>query len=154
MSHATHAFTTNGRSHGEVKNPDLSPEEEIRRRLLRLDGSKIYSLILWAIPPGVPFDLVDLRKWPREYIQVAGSRDSMTVELRRIVEGIPQQCVVGHPVGRATELREADQIIHWNGCETAVLAGEVFDAVEAGDLFVEYYHAGNVPPQYSLRVLE
>jgi hypothetical protein len=154
LTFVTHAATINGRIHGELKNPGLSPEEEIRRQLLRLDGVRLYSLILWAIPPGVPFDRVDLRKWPQEYIQAAGSRDRLMVEVRRILDGRPQQRVVGHQTSPDAADSGAGEIIHWNGCETAVLPGEVFEAGEAGDLFVGYYQTAGIPPQYTLRVLQ
>jgi hypothetical protein len=58
---ATHALTMNGRIHGELKNPDLSPEEDIRNRLPLLDCVNRYSLMLWAMPPGLPFDSIDLQ---------------------------------------------------------------------------------------------
>jgi hypothetical protein len=139
---------------GRISSQLLSPggqEDEIRRRVALLDGSQRYSLSLWAVPEGVPFDRVDLRSWPEQYIQAAGSHERMMVEVRSVVDDVAQQYVVG--TGDAGRPGEAKETISWNGCETAVAAGEVFDSAEAGELFVSYYRSGRVPESYSLRPL-
>lgn len=147
----THALTMNGRIHGELKDPVDSAEETIRKRLALLDGTTRYSLSLWRLPDNVPFDKVDLAKWPQEYLQVAGSRERMTVEVRRFESEVPRQYVVGHAV--AVMEPSADEAIAWNGYETQVRTSEVFDAVEATELFATYYATGDLPPDYALRQL-
>lgn len=143
----------NGRIHGELKNPDLSPEDDIRHRVRLLDGVKRYSLMLWAMPPGLPLDSIDLHEWPQEYIQAAGSKDQLAVEIRRIVDGSPQQYVVGHDTGTAGQSPESE-VVSWNGCETIVQLNELFDAAEVGELFVEYYLTNSIPASHVLRKLD
>ncbi|WP_322778627.1 hypothetical protein [Frankia sp. Cas4] len=153
MTLVTHALTMNGRIHGELKDPVAPPAELIRQRLLLLDGSNRFSLSLWAIPPDTSFDQIDLRVWPQEYIQAAGSRDRLMVEMRRVDGLKPRQYLVGHKTSVTGEHLDPDVPVHWNGCETTVLQREVFDIEEAGGLFVAYYTTGSVPPQYALREL-
>jgi len=115
MSSVTHALTMNGRIHGELKDPFDAPEEVLKKRLALLDGTNRYSLSLWRLPGGVPFDRVDLAKWPQEYIQVAGSRERMTVEVRRYEDEVLRQYVVGH--AERCEPSIAEEVIPWNGYE-------------------------------------
>jgi hypothetical protein len=140
----------NGRISGELKG-ELPPEQELLRRLRLLDGRDRYSLILWAVPAGTTFDRVDLRRWPREYMQVAGGPARMTVEVRR-----PHGEGFDHfVIGRAPDpghLRT--EVIEWDGCETLVQPNEVFDVQGAGQLFVEYFRTGDVRSTYSLRNLD
>ena len=152
MSSVTHALTMNGRIHGELKDPFDAPEEVLKKRLALLDGTNRYSLSLWRLPGGVPFDRVDLAKWPQEYIQVAGSRERMTVEVRRYEDEVLRQYVVGH--AERCEPSIAEEVILWNGYEARVRANEVFDAAAAADLFAAYYATGSIPNAYSLRPLD
>jgi hypothetical protein len=142
----------NGRIHDEVKDPLESPAQLIQERLALLDGTRRYSLSLWRLPDGVPFDRVDLRSWPQEYVQVAGSRERMTIEVRRLEAGTPCQYVIGHPAlgGRA----DPREVIAWDGCKTTVLESEVFDAAEAADVMACYHDTGGVPCTYRLRRLD
>lgn len=139
----------NGRISGELKG--LLPEEELRRLVHLLDGRGRYSLSLWAVPAGTTFDRVDLRSWPREYIQVAGRPARMTVEVRRPHGDGYSHCVVGRPSGKGGP---ATETIEWDGVETAVQANEVFDVEEVGVLFVAYFRAGDVPSRYRCRRLD
>jgi hypothetical protein len=152
MKPVTHAMTMNGRIHGELKDPDLTAEESIKKLLALLDGTTRYSLNLWRLPDGVPFDRVDLKVWPQEYVQVAGSSARMTLEVRRFEGGTARQYVVGHST--ATTISAADEVIPWNGYEARVRANEVFDAAEAADLFIAYYLTGGIPEGHSLRLLD
>jgi hypothetical protein len=145
----THGISMNGRIHGELKNPDLSPQLEVRRLVSLLDGSHRYSIVLWALPPGVPFDRVNHKSWPVEYIQAAGSSDRMLVEVRHLVDGAPQQTVVGRRNESPGELG----VVVWDQFRTEVWANELFTADEAGDLFAAYYATGSVPRSYALRPL-
>ena len=140
----------NGRIHGELKDPLDPPEDIIRQRLALLDGVNRYSFSLWRLPERVPFERVDLDRWPQEYIQAAGSKERLTVEIRRI-EGIGRQYVVGKcpPAGPMSH----QVAIHWSGYETCVQENEVFTAVEAAEVFVHYYATGRIPEVYALRNL-
>jgi hypothetical protein len=152
MTSVTHAMTMNGRIHGELKDPDLSPEETIRKTLALLDGTARYALSLWRLPDGVPFDKVDLARWPQEYLQVAGSSARMTVEVRRYEGDTARQYVVGRST--ATASSAADDVIPWNGYEARVRPAEVFGVAEAADLFIAYYLTGGLPEGYPLRLLD
>ena len=152
LNSITHALTMNGRIHGELKDPWDSPAEVLRKRAGLLDGTSRYSLSLWRLPDGVPFDLVDLANWPQEYVQVAGSHERLTVELRRSEGGVARHYVVGHVDG--SERTSDEVIIPWNGYEARVRASEVFDAGEAAAVLFAYYLAGDVPSSYALRPLE
>jgi hypothetical protein len=74
----------------------------------------------------------------------------LTVEVRRTIEGSPQQCVIGRKAG-SDDKRSADEIVAWDTYEAKVRPNEVFDAQEAGCLFVSYYVEAKVPPAYVLR---
>lgn len=153
MNPVTHALTMNGRISGELKDRFDSPEVLIGKRLSLLDGTRRFSLMLWALPPGVPLDHVDIASGPDEYIQSAGSRDRMTVEVRRLEAGQPRQYVVGRDA-RPSGGENRDEVIKWDGIETTVRSSEVFTADQAADLFVSYYATGWIPHSYSLRLLD
>lgn len=152
MNAVTHAMTVNGRIHGELKDPSESPEAQIRKSLYLLDGSRRFSLILWAIPHGVSFNRVDLRNEPKEYIQAAGSRDRMTVEARRIEQDETRQYVVGLEAPSSEGELQAE-VIQWDGSETLVHQSEVFNADQAADVFISYYATGWIPKRCTLRML-
>jgi hypothetical protein len=130
----------------------ISPREPIEQRLGLLDGAVRYSLSLWRLPDGVPFDRVDLAAWPQEYVQVAGSADAMTVEVRRAE---PSGC--GHDghyvLGRDTLEPAVEVVIPWDGYEARVYSFEVFCAVGAAEVFAHYNDTGQVADTYLLRPL-
>lgn len=150
MTAITHAFTMNGRIHGELKDPVDSPEVVVRKRIGLLDGVNRYALSVWRLPEGIPFDRVDLTFWPQEYIQVAGSQMCMTVEVRQIEDGVPRQYVVGRSTPGQKE-PDSEVAVPWDAYEARVFANEVFDADEAADLFAMYLATDGVPEGYSLR---
>lgn len=154
MKGVTHALTMNGRIHGELKDPLDSAEDLILKRLELLDGAGRYSLCLWALPTGVPFDRVNLKTWPQEYIQAAGSRERMTVEVRRQEGGGHRQYVIGRSSSVGQHGSTATTTIVWDGVETQVLPTEVFTATEVAEIFVSYYATAGVPSTYALRRLE
>ncbi len=142
----------NGHIHGELKDSEDTCEGSLRKRLVLLDGSTRYAFSLWKLPDGVRFDRIDLDKWPQEFLQVAGSSDRMTVEVRQIEAGQPKQYVVGRH--QAEDQVFPDQVrIPWNGHDVEVYSSEVFDAAEAGEIFVAYYRTGTIPNEYVLRLL-
>ncbi len=142
----------NGRIHGELKDA-LDPDDVLlRRRLALLDGIDRYSLSLWELPPGTPFDRVNLGRWPKEYVQAAGSRDRLTVELRRTEDSGPCQYVVGRAMS-GPEPRPAVSLT-WDGMTTTVLANEVLDAEEATAVFIRYLCDNGIPEGFELRRLD
>jgi hypothetical protein len=148
---ATHAVTMNGSFSGELKNPDLSTEDEIRRLLRSLDGVDIFAISLWELPPGKDLDQVNYNKWPVEYIQCAGTADRMTVEMRKVESKQAHHFVIG---SSATE-ESATVIIEWDAGRhsTVVRPSEVMTWKAASELFIAYYETGAVPPDYHLRKL-
>ena len=147
----THAVTTNGRIHSELKPASGPLRDQIQGRLQRLDAGERYSLGLWALPPGVAFDDVDLDSWPQEFLQAAGSAERMTVELRMIDAGLARQFVVGRtpPADGAP----TDQEVIWDGFRETVRPAEVFTWAEAIDIFWAYYQSARVGDPWVLREL-
>jgi hypothetical protein len=82
-----HALTFSGSATLLLKARDTSEEDELTRAIARLDGRELFSVMLWALPPGISLDRVDLEQWPRSFIQAAGSAERMTIEV--CVDGDP-----------------------------------------------------------------
>lgn len=132
--------------------PSMGPiPAELLRLLGRLDGVERFSFILWKMPEGKRLDQVDQTEDAQEYCQSAGSAMQMTVEVRRIVGGRPQQLVVGR---RGPVDPEPSVDIPWSTFTVHVRQNEVFDAQEAAEIFNAYYDTGWVPAGYVLREIE
>ena len=133
----THAMTVNGDFSLDfiLRRPTVS--EEISQLLERMDGAEIFAASLWALPAGKRLDEVDLAAWPKEYIQCAGTADRLTVEVRRLESGHPQQFVVGRAIESGSVLKE----VNWNSGKHSVQIqpNEILNWREATDLFVDYY---------------
>jgi hypothetical protein len=126
-----------------------TPEEEVGQLLERMDGDEIFAVSFWAMPAGKSLDQFDLRTWPKEYIQCAGTAERLTVEIRRLEAGIPRQFVVGRLArsGSATEKVKWDSGKH----STTVWPSEILTWREATALFVGYYQNSPLPTDYQLR---
>jgi hypothetical protein len=85
-----------------------------------------------------------------EYVQVAGSRERLILEVRRLEEGIPAQYVVGRHTTDSSG-SPAEVLVPWDGYETRVLSTEVFTAAEAATIFAFYYATGDIPGSYRVR---
>lgn len=148
-----YGVTVNGRIHAELRarrnNPPVT--HEIAGFLDRLDGTSRFSVTLWELPPGTRFEDVDLEEWPQRYLQAAGHRDRMTVEIRRDGEPGRRQFVVGR--GDTVEIEPSDEV-RWGAVATTVLGVELFTAAEAVPLFLSYWQTNDVPDGYRLRPLE
>lgn len=122
--------------------------------LRAFDGVENWYLLFYPLPEGKTFDEVR-HQVTEQYIQAAGSADAMTVEVRKL--GGEQwgakwvRYTVGHqhagdlPVDVAIPLPNGNQMIS---------RAEVFDAEEAGLLFVAYHKTGDIPSGYVLRPVE
>lgn len=143
---ATHAYSVNGQAWSELQDSFGTPAEELRDLLYRLNGYDRFSLILWALPTGRYLDETSPDEDAREYLQCAGNADRMVVEMRRLIEGEPQQYVIGRPVAAGSS--EPGQEVHWSNFVTVVYGNEVFDAAETAALFASYYESGEIPAQY------
>jgi hypothetical protein len=132
-----------------VHRTDRGEGDDFTRILKRLDGSKIFSLILWKLPEGKSLDDTSPKRDANEYMQVAGSADRMTVEVRRIRAGNVEHYVVGHSPNGAEQGQT--ETIHWDSVDTIVAPNEVFSAAESARLFDTYYRTDWVPSDYVLR---
>ena len=128
---------------------DKGELHDITKMVARIDGSKLYSLLLWKLPSGKELDDTNPEEEANEYIQCAGSAERMTVEVRRIVSGKVEHYVVGRPPNGAN--RSPEETIRWGGHDIAVHANEVFTAREAAELFLSYYRTEWIPVAYALR---
>jgi hypothetical protein len=141
----TVALGINGRTWMEIDGPD-----EIG--LHRMDGERLFSLVLWRLPPGSDFERSDPVKNSNEYLQCAGSADRMTLELRRREgAGFAQYCIGRLPSPNATSASRVQ--ISWAGHEVTVTPEEAFSAADAELVFLEYFVSGTIPAYCSLRLL-
>jgi hypothetical protein len=150
-----YALTLNGRITTELKAlPGGSIEDQLAERLALLDGRDRFALLLWRLPDGVPFDLVDLDSEPTEYIQCAGGVSGrFTCEIRRNgPDGGPSHEVIGRPTG-VKPSGALDETIHWADTETSVRENEVFESPELFELFKSYLDTGELPSSYETRQL-
>lgn len=122
--------------------------------LRAFDGMENWYLLFYPLPEGKTFE--EVRDQPTEqFIQAAGRADAMTVEIRK--PGGERwgakwvRYTIGHPhdgdlpLDVAIPLPNGDQMIN---------AAEVFDAEEAGELFMSYHRTGDIPAGYTLRPVE
>ena len=135
-----------------LKPREGTEEDELRSLSGRLDGEKLFALMLCSLPPGVSFDLVDRDTWPQSFIQAAGSNDRMTIEVREAAGGMVQHYVIGRPSN--ADRGRHDEVITWNGCETVVMPDRVLDSNDARAVFVAYYPAGSTRAPYTLRPMD
>lgn len=132
-------------------NPHRGEIKELLWMLESLDGSRRLAWSIWQTPPGVPLDRVNMKRFPQEYLQCAGTRERMTVEVRRReMDGVFRQ----YALGRTGSEPGSEEVIRWDAFETVVRSNEVFDAEAAFPVFLAYYTAGCVPDDYPLRLLE
>jgi hypothetical protein len=139
------AVGINGRSWMEI---DRSDEIGLRR----MDGERLFSLLLWRLPPDCDFVDSNPTKNAHEYLQCAGSADRMTLEVRRREgAGFAQ-----YSIGRRPSLKPSSASpvqISWAGHNVTVAPDEVFTAGEAESVFAEYFTSGTIPADCSLRLL-
>lgn len=121
MTIVTHAMTVNGHTDMELKDQFDSPEAVLRKTLSRMDGNRLFALSLWALPNGAELDEVDSRRGIEEYIQAGGSKERMTVEVRRLEPGGAGQYVVGR-ASVSSEDEALDEVVRWNDHQTLVRA--------------------------------
>jgi hypothetical protein len=150
----TYVTTVNARVNRELKRRDVGSEEDQVRRLIGLqDGVERHSLSLWALPNEFSFEEVDLRKYPEEYIQCAGSAaGNLTAEMRRLANGVPVQYVIGRPKPMANDA-DREVIISWAQFKAVVHQNEALTMEEVIELFIAYYRTGDIPASWSRRLL-
>jgi hypothetical protein len=135
----------------DVQGLGKGEDDDISRMLSRVDGTKIYSLLLWRLPAGKSLDETSPKRDAIEYIQCAGSVDRLTVEVRRLTGQKVEHFVIGRAPNGGNPAKK--ETIHWDSAESVVAPHEVFSAAETAELFRSYYRTGWVPPSYVLRPL-
>lgn len=146
----THAWSMNGSGWTELSDAFGEPTEEICHLLNRLNGKDRCSLTLWRLPEGAELGEVSLENEPQNYIQAAGATDRMTVEVRRLIAGKVEHCIVGR---KAQGTNNPDKKIVWGDNSTLVNENEVFTSAEACMLFIAHYrHNWLSGAEYSLRL--
>lgn len=145
----THAMTVNGDFSLDFVLRRPTVHEEIGQLLERMDGVEIFAASLWALPAGKRLDEVDLQSWPNEYIQCAGAADRLTVEIRRLEAGNPQQLVIG----RAIEATSKRETVNWDSGKYSVQVqeNEILTWREATKLFADYYEKRSVAEDFEVR---
>jgi hypothetical protein len=148
-----YAVTVNGQSSWEIKIRRGGPPvyHEIAGFLDRLNGATYFSVGLWELPEGTPFEHVKFDCWPLRYLQAAGNRDRMTVEIRRDGEPGERHFVIG--TGDTIETERTEEI-RWDAYSTHVYKVEVFTAAQAVALFLSYWQTNDVPQGYRLRAID
>ena len=152
---AAHVVTMNGRITTLLKPAaGRSIQEELNARLALLDGTDRFALLLWRLPDGVPFDLVDLDAGPMEYIQCAGGlAGRFTCEVRRLSpDGSPRHEVIGRPASDQAAPVRTETIV-WAESKTTVRQNEVLDLQEVCQLFGKFLAAGEIPSSCETRPL-
>lgn len=125
--------------------------ERVRSMLESLDGKSRFTYSIWRGDD--PRSIVATpRKYNHSFIQAAGSRQAMTVEIR--ITGEDEQMHL-YVVGRAEQSSEATTPTPISA-ERAVRVhdNELFTARESAKLFVEFYEDETVPGSYTLRELD
>jgi hypothetical protein len=89
---------------------------------------------------------VDYASWPQEYVQCAGSADRLTVEVRRATTlgGFVHE-VIGRRGVFPGEGVVRDQEVRWDDYCMLVAEEEILTAADATDVFVAYFHEGDLP---------
>jgi hypothetical protein len=87
----THVYSINGDGWTTLEPFDGPIESELGRLIGLLDGSDLYSLILWRLPPGKGLFDTKPSEEANDYMQCAGCSEQLVVELRTTADGEPRQ---------------------------------------------------------------
>ena len=128
-------------------------------RFAHLDGRRSWSEV-WALLP-TSFDGdhrlpgIDLDEWPEEYIQTAGRRGRLTVEIRKFDAGSFRQFVVGRPPAKGFDFGTdlPAELIEWGEFSVKVYPHEVWTSATATPVFRYWFSHGILPSHLVLREL-
>jgi hypothetical protein len=129
-------------------------------RFAHLDGKRTWSEV-WASLPD-PFDGdhrlpdIDFDHWPEEYIQAAGRRGRLTVEIRKSTAAGFRQFVVGRPDGDrlARNTSVPTDVVEWSDYSVTVFPHEVWTSASATPVFRHWFETGSLPTDLLLRELD
>lgn len=150
----THRKTSSGRL--QVFFGPQGTVEDFRRPLRVLNGDKNFSLNLSALPTPKWSDEVteaDEVAMGLQYLQCAGSADALTLEIRKLVAGVPRLYTIGRPGDYTGEPTIEIPFQHRNRT-LRVYSAEVFTADEAADIFFDYYRTGAISSEFHLREID
>ncbi len=123
----------------------------VERALRALDGERWQFVVLAKNPSGLAFVDSDPKDFV-EFVQAAGSKDRMVVELRERRGADFVLCGLGRLDGSGTEGNPVEIVT--SGSRTiAVTPAEVFTADEAIPIFRHYHETGEAPGDLSRRDL-
>jgi hypothetical protein len=152
VAEPTHATTTDAKLHLDLIETLRTIPEQFAWALGRLDGRKHFAYSLWKLPEGVHADgAIDYSQWPEAYLQVAGTANAMTVDVRMLDDGKWRNFTVGRPSVKKRFGRPKTVEMRWLKYSTILRENEVFDAAGAAVVFEQYLKSGKPPVGYELR---
>lgn len=140
--------TINARSASEL----LEPSEQLRNILQRMDGTKLFTLLVHPVPDDFDIYVSDPTPYAEEYVQCAGAADQMVVEVRRREGDGYGQFALSRPGADASGVEVK---VRWAEHQVTAFEHELFDAEKAIEVF-EYYVANeaSLPAGLTLRRLD
>lgn len=147
----THCLQINGSSIDEIL-PILDPEGTVKRAPSRLDGSATFAVSLWRLPQGMRLWDELPGAWPFEFLQAAGSKESMMVEISQEDDSGELHLYRLARPGDSSNRELVD--LKWRDRVEQVSLAQVFNAGEAAEIFWHYYCHGEVPSSYLLEELQ
>ena len=149
----THATASNWRVFMTLPDQLRDADARLLRKLQILDGSEDWSMALWRLPDDIPTRGLDA-SGAAECLQSAGTRDRLSVELRRH-EGDGEDAYAQYAVGRPLAEGEYPEpaSVSWDETTITVQSNEVFTAEEAAPIYSHYLRHNSVPDGCTLRLI-
>lgn len=149
----TFVYEINGASFANLISGPRSYEDNLRRMVTLLGKSDRSTFSLSRLPDGQNIWDVTRESLPSVFLQAAGTAGAMTIEWRRMEQdGTERLYTIGHGEPREGEPHVTIDFLDGTA-HALVYPDEVFDADEAGEIFVHYFHTLTVPDRYALREL-
>jgi hypothetical protein len=116
-----------------------------RKVLTAIDGVDRSFIIATILPPNKILDDVKKEEFCHAYMQFAGSRDRLIIELRRLVEAGGYEHVVIGRGGETAEEADLTEVVTWgDDGSLSVAPWELFAADEAAALLSDYAAHGDL----------
>lgn len=145
-------ISMNGNLHGELKDPELSVEGDLARRLALLDGKVRYSLAIWGIPEGQAFDLLDLEAATRTFIQCAGSQSGFITEMGWSGDRAEPHLVRLRPLGSVVD--ELEHVaVQWGQHSTMASISEVLSYDATLQAFLLFMKGEGLQSKFASRTI-
>jgi hypothetical protein len=149
----THATSSNWKTYMTVAVDLAEADQELLRKLQNMDGDLRWCVALWRLPEDTPTRGLNY-DGAKEFIQSAGNRGRMTVELRRYEAGRQDYCQ--YLVGRPASPQVAPLLakVGWQDKTVALFENEVFSAESAAEIYSYYLRHDEVPAYCTLRIVD